>query len=311
MTDTARLAQLASLLAVAADRATVFDWPAVEAATERLAALLLRRVGADRLRAMRPWPVPRGGLIVAGMLAYLADLPARRFTAGDGVPLVIDDVALTGWRLARTLDRLDTDGVVVALVAAPAGLVAAAEADPRVEACVAAVTLGDATDRLDADTVAELREVWAGRLDGRMWTGVADPVAFPWSEPAHLLWDAERGRVEEGWRLVSPERSLAARGRLGPPGLDRTRRRFRFPDRLAYGWFDEGLVVCPLDGGQVARLEGSAAAMWGTVGTLGDVDAAVEALSARFAADPATIRADLEETVATLVAAGLLVEVGT
>ncbi|MDF1523235.1 MAG: hypothetical protein P1P87_10495, partial [Trueperaceae bacterium] len=189
-----------------------------EAAAERLAEALVERFGHDALRGFRFTAIPRGGLIVLGMLAYALDLDPEQLTDGgpdDAVRVVVDDCSISGDRFRRYLDahpgwrRL----VFAPLVSAPELRAALPAAAPdRVLACLSADDLVDrAPERLGADHAAWL-ERWRGRSAGdRTWIGQPDPIVFAWNEPDLGFWNPATERREKGWSLVAPEHCLKHR----------------------------------------------------------------------------------------------------
>ncbi len=307
--DRDRLHYLVAMLADQKARVRYFDYSQAESAVEILAARLLEVIPRDELIRHVFVPIPRGGLIVLGMLSYLLDLTPEQLppTTTTGGPIVlVDDMALTGARVRQALDELDGSDVVVTHLGSHPELRAAVDDDPRVRVCVAAFDLKTVDDEMDPEHLAEVRKAWEERLDGRYWFGRSELVAFPWSEPEQILWDNEKGVVEAGWRVVSPERCLKNRALLGPPAPDRKARHFRFPADIAFGLFEDGYLICRLEDEQVYRLDNVAGAIWGAIGTLGDVEAAARYLSTVFDADMTTLTNDSNSMLSRLIDAGLL-----
>ncbi len=307
--DVDRLQYLVAMLADQKSRVRFFDYGQAETAAETLAARLLELTPRNELTRYVFVPIPRGGLIVLGMLSYLLDLTPEQLppvTAAGRPTVLVDDMALTGVRVRQALDRLDVPDVVVVHLGSHPELRGAVENDPRVRACIAAFDVEAVDEEMSPEQVREVREAWQERLDGRYWFGHPQLIAFPWSEPEQILWDDEKGAVEVGWRVVSPEKCLKNRALLGPPALDREARRFRFPVGIAFGLFENGYLVCRLENEEVYRLDNVAGAIWGAIGTLGDVDAAARHLSTVFDTDEATLASDSNSMLSRLVDAGLL-----
>jgi len=307
--DRHRLNHLVAMLADQRLRVRYYDYEQAEIAAETLAARLLEVIPRDELSGHVFAPIPRGGLIVLGMLSYLLDLTPEQLppTARRGRPTVlVDDIALTGARVREALDALDASDVVVAHLISHPDLRAAVRDDSRVRECVAAFDLETVDNDMSPEQVSEVRQAWKARLDGRYWFGHPELIAFPWSEPDQILWDDEKGAVEIGWRVVSPEMCLKNRALLGPPAPDRESRRFRFPGDIAFGMFDDGYLVCRLEDEEVFRLDAVAGAIWGAIGTLGDVESAARYLATVFDADVATLTSDSNSMLSRLVDAGLL-----
>ena len=307
--DLNRLQYFVAMLANQKTRVRYFDYEQAETAAETLAARLLEVIPRDELTRHVFVPIPRGGLIVLGMLSYLLDLRYDQLppvAPGGGPTVLVDDMALTGARVREALDRLDVSDVIVAHLGSHPELREAIENDSRVRACVAAFDLEALDEEMGSEQVTEVRQAWKERLAGRYWFGHPQLIAFPWSEPEQILWDDEKGAVEAGWRVVSPERCLKNRALLGPPALDREARRFRFPADIAFGLFDDGYLICRLENEEVYRLDNIAGAIWGAIGTLGEVDAAARHLSTVFDADEVTLTNDANLMLTRLIDAGLL-----
>ena len=307
--DVDRLHYLVAMLADQRSRVRYFDYGQAETAAETLAARLLEHMPREELTSYTFVPIPRGGLIVLGMLSYLLDLRYDQLppvAPGGGPTVLVDDVALTGARVREALDRLDASDVIVAHLGSHPDLRASVGDDSRVRACVAAFDLEALDEEMGSEQVTEVRQAWKERLAGRYWFGHPELIAFPWSEPEQILWDDEKGAVEAGWRVVSPEKCLKNRALLGPPALNRGARRFRFPIDIAFGLFDDGYLVCKLENEDVFRLDAVAGAIWGAIGTLGDVDAAARHLSTVFDVDEDNLTNDANLMLTRLVDAGLL-----
>lgn len=282
-----------------------------EAAAEKLATRLVESYGAEAVRRFRYTPLPRGGLIVLGLLASRLDLPADRLSnappdAGEDTPLVVvDDCALSGGRFGAFLHDCPARQVIFAQLYSPPALRAAIEAgEPRVLACLAAHNLEDGD---------EVRERWGRRLSGpRYGPGTGDRIAFPWNEPDRLLWNQDTGEVELGWKLVPPELCLKQRAaadssarpriQVQPRGLGP----WRPSSTVLFAEHRAETVVHRLDTGEVFRLPGTAHAMWRALLRAGDPAAASRLLLARYRVAAATLEADLAQFLQTLRERGLV-----
>lgn len=291
----------------------VFDWPATERLAEGLASRLRRELGPE-LSTFSFLAIPRGGVLVLGMLAYLLELEKDRIAApGDPPPervVLVDDCALSGARLARALERITAPRVVVAhLLSHPELRRSVTAAEPRVERCVAAGDLAARRDLPEA-ALAGFAERWRERLPGRRyWLGALEPVAFPWSEPEAVVWNARAGRLEDGWRRVPPRACLRFRAELrlpeagGPAG----------PLALAPGvlWKLDGerlLLRTPGDDGRLFGFRDVALDIWRALLATGDLERSLRHLASRYEADETELDRDLRGFVAELLDRGLLVD---
>lgn len=309
----ARLGALAGFLDRLAGSARYVGYAHAERDCEALAAALLARYSRADLQRFSYLPIPRGGLIVLGMLSYLLDLAPERLAVGrppDGPVVVVDDCALTGARLAATLQTVpETDVVVAHLYSHPDLRRAVRRREPRVTGCVAAHDLRDLAPEAypDPEDLRRWRRRWRRRLGpGRYWHGQPELVAFAWTEPDRPFWNPATERVEDAWRLVPPHLCLKNRARLGPPSDRPGRAVWRVPLGLAYGDFDGLLWLCRPDGGGTYLLEGLGADVWRGLARWGDPAAASAALAAAYEVDAAAARADVDAFASRLAAAGLL-----
>ena len=321
--DEARLQALHTRLRTHLGRTVYLDHRAAEAACERLAATLTARFGAAAIARMRFVGIPRGGLIVAGLLAYALDLRRSQLGFGPeevddgGGPLVIvDDGVISGLRLAQFLEgRREREVVVATLYSHPDLRRAVREREPRVVEVVSAHDLKDHARDVRGDDYDAWHARWTARSDGRaFWLGEPDHVCFPWGEPESGAWNPVTGREEVGWRLIPPELSLKARhatrsagwsARLQEPATGR----HRVPQHVVHGELEGEVVVGHLETLETFTLSGIAADLWRAALTCRDDRAAAARVARAYDADPADVLADLHEFLTDLRAAGLLEEV--
>lgn len=280
---------------------------------------------ADRLRATlspeeraaaRFVGIPRGGLIVLGMLGYELELTPDQFGVRgptDGPLVVVDDCFLTGSRVARFLEEIaPQEAVVLASLYAPPDLCAALERDhPAVRACVHARSLPDHAPALYGDDYPAWRTRWANRDTGpRYWHGVTDHLCFAWSEPDRGLWNETTQVTDRAWSLVPSRRCLKTRSgstaavpvhvQAAPSGPLRPG-----PD-VVYANLGDHTLVAHTEQGTVLVLDDTAAAFWHALVEHGTVSAAYAALAATYDPVPDTLATDLENVAETLAAHHLL-----
>jgi hypothetical protein len=300
-------------------RVTLLDHADAEAAAARLADDLKARHGRADLRRYRFAAVPRGGLIVLGMLAYLLDLPSERLTTtssdlpDDDAPLVlVDDVAISGLRLSQTLAGLPERPTTIATLHAHPDLRAAFMAmHPHVEAFVSAHDLRDHAPTALADGYGAWLERWRGRASpGTAWIGQPDHVVYPWNEPDLGVWNEAAGREEPGWSVVPPESCLKRRGRASVPVqvMPAAPGPLRPHPEVVTAEAEGGLVVGHLGSGASFLLEASAADIWRALVATGERAAAADRVARVYGVDATPVRADVEAFSADLLGAGLLVE---
>ena len=171
----------------------------VQEACKRLAGQLAVEVDDQSVIV----PVPRGGLIVAGLLAYELGIPRDRIRLplAHEHPLIVDDVSISGVRMRETLDGLGVDRATVGLLAATTGSIDFLRQTfgPSVRV-FADRTLADHSDQVHGDEVDGWRERWAQReADGAVL--ITDHLVFPWAEPDFTFWNDVTQDEDRGFRL--------------------------------------------------------------------------------------------------------------
>jgi hypothetical protein len=303
------------------------SYPRAEADAELLARQLIDRYGVQGVRKLDYTAIPRGGFFVLGMLAYILGL-SHDGLAGrerEGRPLVIvDDCALSGVRFRGFLEEQAAESVVFAhLYSHPHLREAIRSSEPRVAAVLAAGDLSDHAPALQGEEYGAWQDRWRRRGGNEYWVGQPDHLGFPWAEPDVALWDPASETETAGWRVVPPSACLKNRhgsrsgiaGTGDDPGTDPAPRvqvqrgssgRVQLAPRTYVGDLDEGMILANLDTLRVVRLEGVARDLWMAAQTHPTLDLAVEELAARYDAEPAGIREDLEGLLRSLEGAGLV-----
>lgn len=317
--DRARLEALRDQLQTVLPRTRYLDHADVEGACVLLADRLLERFGADAIGAMRFVGLPRGGLIVVGMLAYALGLAHAQLDTGarqaspEGMLVVVDDSVISGARVRQFLARRPERRLIVAcLHAHPEARAALREHDERILDVVSARDFDDHAPLALGATYDAWRERWRQRADpDGVWIGQPEHVCYPWSEPDLGVWNPVTGREEPGWSVMPPELCLARRraseraalrAQLQPPPTGR----LRPTEHVVYGVLGDDVVIADLDSSACFGLEGGAAITWQALLASGDEGAAADALGATYDVDPATALADVQALVVELHAAGLL-----
>ncbi|MCL4394697.1 MAG: PqqD family protein [Chloroflexi bacterium] len=316
-TDHSRLDALAVLLRHIQNFTRYIDYQEVERACERLAVNLLDAYDRDDLDSFQFVPIPRGGLIVVGMLAYVLDLRPEQIQAGVDTPsalVIVDDCALSGARFAQTLDTVNSDHIVFAHLYSHPDLRRNIETrEPRVKRCIAAHDLTDHAREFfpQISEYCGWQERWQRRLEFKSyWNGQPDLICFPWNEPDHPFWNPALASVEDGWRFFPPHQSLKNKYKLGLPPRAVEATTWQVPSSVVSGWFDGVLWLCQTDGGLVYSLRDSAADMWRCLAVYGDIEASANFLLEKYDIDGFQLRQDLAEFASELSSKGLLEKVG-
>jgi hypothetical protein len=307
-----RLQRLARMLRTWRSCVRYVDYRQAERDVERLAALVLERFSPDEIAEASFRAIPRGGLIVLGMLSYALGLKPKQLaprTDGNGLEFLVDDCSLTGVRFRQALPSDPRCKVVFLHLYSHPGLRhAIVEREPRVLDCIAAHDLRDLAEesfRSPAER-ASWREAWSRRLPiATYWIGQPEPICFAWTEPDRPFWNSENEQVEDGWTFIPPHLCLKNRFDQAP-AVKRCRAEWQSPDNLAYGTFDGKLWLVNLTDERVVALEGVGADLWRWWAALGTREAVAAQLATSYQLEPDRASAEAEAFAAVLAESGLL-----
>lgn len=315
---TARLESLFGQLGKELPRLRYVDYRQVEADCEELAARLIEVLGRDVIRDAGFLAIPRGGMIVLGILAYLLELdpaqlaiPSKR---SDRPCVVVDDCSLSGARFRGFLAQLPERSVVFATLYAHPDLRDAIEtSETRVETVVSARDLHDHAPVLHGPGYPAWKKRWESRTRGEAyWIGHPEHLCFPWNEPDLGFWNPVAQRKEVGWRLVPPELCLKNRVAAAGPKTPRIQEQPHAETPLSpasstlFARFQDRVLVANYETGEVVELTGVAAAMWTGIIEEGDPGRIVETLSGEYEADEAILKRDLAALIEEMERRGFL-----
>jgi hypothetical protein len=295
------------------------DYPQVEQAVRDLAAGLRHSLGQRGVERAKFIALPRGGLIVLGLLAIELGLRHDQLTGAAEEPakllVIVDDCALSGRRFGETLQELKNPRVIFAhLASCPELREAILAAEQRVVDCISAL---DLTDHVSSQHSAEWRKSWLGRLQGhRYWIGRPDALAFPWGEPDRLIRTSDEEDAHLAWRLAPPERCMKNAGG-SKTGLPRLSVQPSGPGPLRVA---DDIYFCAVDGeiflgqpetGASFVLRGSAADIFRAVQKFGSRAPALRDLCTRYAVAASVLQVDLEHFVEMLMQRKILHDDGS
>jgi hypothetical protein len=288
----------------------------VESACERLAELIINRIGHDALRQFHYVGLPRGGYIVLGLLTYLLQVRVDQLdvpTSLDVPLIVVDDCALSGARFRNFLRRCPSQQVVFAPLYSHPDLRAAILAcEPRVLACLSAHDLRDHGPETYGAKYPTWREQWRTRLgDTGYWIGQPDHICFPWNEPNRNVWDPITEEIKPAWKILPSEWCL--KNRLSPglsPVPVQTQPEGKGPlapsARVVFCEINGQTIIGDLETGKSFGLTDVAADLWRGIVVYGNLGDVLDILLKEYAVDESTLRADLTRFVDDLLARGLL-----
>ncbi|MFO7586874.1 MAG: PqqD family protein [Gemmatimonadota bacterium] len=318
--EQARLGFLVEVVRASLGRLRYVTWADAERAASVLAGRLADRLGAAAIAGGRFQAIPRGGIFVLGMLAYLLDLRPEQLGPrgpsaaaeprnGEGPLVLVDDCALTGLRFRAALESAGPGPVVFAHLASHPALRSEIERrEPRVSACVAAE---DLEDLLPPGTRLAWERRWRERSDpGVYWLGLTDHVCFPWNEPDVSVWNDTSGTEEAPWRVVPPEFCLKNRAGGDAGSRLQVQAESRGPVGLAAGALlarlSDRIVVADCVSGNAYGFEAVAAEILdGLVGGASPREVA-ERLASEYEIEVGRAREDVEALIAEATGLGLL-----
>lgn len=285
----------------------------VDQAVRRLAGLLVQELGHEAIPHLRLAGLPRGGLVILGLLATYLGVPAAQTGAagGEGPLVVVDDCALTGARFWSFLAESRAERIIFAHLASHPSLRAAIEArETRVQSCLAAIDLRMAREMPRASWLAA-HDRWMERLGpARYWSGPCERICFPWNEPDRLIWNPVANRIEDGWKLVPPSLCLKNRPVAGERRGIQVQPDPRGPWRPApdvlFGRWKGATFIARLDQHRVARLSESGSAFWWALVESGDPEQAAAALGGTYDVAGEALDTELAEFAEHLRAHGWL-----
>lgn len=271
-----------------------------------------RVVLGDKIQTSRFIPIPRGGMIVLGILSYALRLKKEQFQSGpkqsDLPVVVVDDCCLSGAQFSKFIDSLDSDRIVfVHLFSNPKVRDAILKNETRVEACLAAEDLPELEGYSSRDHSNFYRDKLPGR---RYWLGRVQPIAFPWSEPDGVLWNEKKGKIETNWHRASPDKCLAARMELGVPINSLPAGSICVPIGIVWKIDGDEVTLWDSSNDRVYVLKETSSAMWRALVAYGNENAACEYLLTQYDVEKETLRHDLDVFGQDLLARGLLTENG-
>jgi len=318
--DRGRFEALSAQLQLAVRRFRYVDYAQAEKDSEAIARKLRQRLGTDFLSEAQFVGIPRGGLIVLGMLSYTLDLAhpqLEKSALADGPVVVVDDCALTGLRFRKFLRQWPNREIVFAPLYAHPELCTAIERDePQVMACVNARDLHDYGPNDLGDNHEDWQTRWHECFSGEAyWIGRTERLGFSWGEVNTIVWNSDREEVEQGLSVIPPEHRLKTR-----PGTDVSHQEVSNSVQIQphpagpigpaapvlFGQVDDHTIVANPDADICVELDGTAAAMWHALVEHGTVDDTVDDLCQTYSVEEATLRADLVGFIDRLAAHDLL-----
>jgi hypothetical protein len=312
----ARIEALSVKLKQALDHLRYIDYHQAEKDCQKLADCLIQEIGTTELKDFCFAPIPRGGLIVMGMLAYLLDLSPNQLHPSPGRPLIIvDDCSISGFRFRQFLNSYPNDKIVFAsLYAHPLLKEAIKTREPRVIMCLSARNFQDYASMYCQDDY----ENWYSRCqrhssDEIYWMGIPEHICFAWNEPDIGIWNPIAKEREHGWHVVPQSFCLKNRIKYQQPILtiqyQSKAKGVLKPDvDVLVGELANQIVVANIKTGTNISLRRVAADMWRAIINTVDLEAATKCLLRLYHVDEPILKADLYDFAAMMQKQGILVK---
>jgi hypothetical protein len=282
-----------------------------------LAEKLVKRFGKEQLKQFHFTAIPRGGLIVLGMLAYALGLTPEQLQppSSPDVPwVVVDDCVFTGSRLSHFLQSHSHEAVIFAhLYSHPSLREAIATREQNVLACLSAHDVHDyAPEDLDND-YQDWRARSLTKLEGsRYWVGKTEHVCFNWNEPDRFFWNPVTETMEACWLMLPPQ--ICQKNRLkaceNSPMIQvqpQAKGLLQTGLQVIYGKYKEQIVIGNLTTQESFYLTSVAADIWQAIIKYGDMEKVITSLLESYDVEEVTLRHDVQTFVDGLYAQGLLV----
>ncbi|EKF85884.1 hypothetical protein A994_05341 [Methanobacterium formicicum DSM 3637] len=305
--DTERLKNLSRSLESYRGNLKFVDYKNAEEACEKLASKILAVYSPKELESFYFMAIPRGGLIVLGMLSYLLNLKQSQFETSDQPDqpvMIVDDIALTGKRISKILSNTQSSHVVIAnLYSHPDLRKSILEKEPRVKYCFSAHDLKDQArgNYPDTNDYYSWRKKMNKRMGGRYWIGQVDLVGFAWSEPDYPFWNPVTDKLEDGWRSLPPHKCLKNRSIFGILPDESATKDLQLSSAVIMGCFHDEIWLFQKDTQQIYSLTGVAAEIWRVLVSYGNIESSIPYLMDKYDVEESILRLDLESYVDDLL----------
>ena len=275
-----------------------------------LASRLNERFDRDQLSKYYFTCIPRGGLIVLGVLSYLLGLERWQLEpppASDATLVVVDDCALTGKRFAQFLQEHQNNEIIFApLYSSPELRSAITAQEPRVSACIGVHDLKSSEFLVQEDHGA-FQEIFRSPDKSDYWTGLTEYLCFAWNEPNFVFFNQVTQKVEGYWTLFPHEICL----KNGPPRIPVTvrpdiRTEFRVSADVMTLQDDDAVTIDNLVTHDRYMVQGIAAEMWNILIECGTKEALLPKLLNEYDIDQVTLERDISDFIENLLSRGIL-----
>lgn len=275
-----------------------------------LAYRLNERFDRDQLRKYYFTCIPRGGLIVLGVLSYLLGLERRQLEpppASDATLVVVDDCALTGKRFAQFLQENRHNEIIFApLYSSPELRSAITVKEPRVRACISVHDLASSQYLVQEDQCV-FREIFRSPDKSDYWTGLTEYLCFAWNEPNFVFFNQVTQKVEGYWTIFPHEICLKnGPARIPVTVQPDTRTEFRVSADVIAVQDDDAVTIDNLVTHDRYMVQGIAAEMWNILIECENKEALIAQFLNMYDIDHVTLERDISDFIENLLSRGIL-----
>jgi len=276
-----------------------------------LVSKLNERVDRDQLKKYYFTCIPRGGLIVLGILSYLLRLERWQLDPppDSHAPLVVvDDCALTGKRFAQILQKNQSDTIIFAPLYSSPELRSAIEArEHRVISCISARDLKSCSYSTKEDQHA-FQEIFGSYINNsNYWIGFTEYICFAWNEPDFFFSNPVTEKVEGNWTIFPHEMCLK-NGPVRIPVIvqkDITME-FYVADDVVTIHRDDCVMIDNLVTHDRFLVKGIAAEMWNDLMEYGTQEAILTKFLNEYDIDQISLKRDISNFIQNLLSRGIL-----
>jgi len=276
-----------------------------------LVSKLIERVDRDQLKNYYFTCIPRGGLVVLGLLSYILGLEQWQLEpppARDAPVVVVDDCALTGKRFAQFLEKNRSDSIIFAPLYSSPELRSAIEArEHRVRACISAHDLESCLYAAEEDQRAFQKIFGEDLSPSDYWNGLTEYLCFAWNEPSFVFFNPVTKNVEGNWTIFPHEVCLKNGPVRIPVSVKQdTMMEFCVAGDVVTIHSDNSVMIENLVTHDRFIAKGIAAEMWNALMEYGTQEALLSKFLHEYAIDRITLKKDISDFIKNLISREIL-----
>jgi hypothetical protein len=294
--DISRLDALTEQLKFASLNMRYQNYHQVEEACRKLGQKLVVRFGRETVDNFQFMAIPRGGIVILGILSYILDLDPKQIGPSDNPGrqmIVVDDCCLSGYRFHLFMQKYNKKDVIFAPLYSHPQLRSALENHPQVKACISAEDLKEIPREYDAPKSLIQNRMNMQLGGNRYWLNRSEYICFPWNEPDWYFWNRVTETVESGWHIIPPELCLKNHEIEGFIQVQKEGKgNFRPPRDVIFSEQEKEVIIVNMATEECISLEGEAAVMWKALMDSHDINEAEKRLLRAHIDEESVLRRD-------------------